>query len=67
MHVVVYEGEKWQAFLAFRDALRSSSELRDTYEALKKEYIAQYDGNIVGYTEHKEAFVKRVVEEGMSK
>ena len=64
IHLVVYQGDKWQAFQIFRDALQQSAALRAAYEALKKDYIAKFDGNIVGYTEHKEAFVKRIVQEG---
>ena len=67
IHLVTYEGEKWQDFTIFRDELRALATLRAEYEALKKAYIAKFDGNIVGYTEHKEAFVKRVVQEGKDK
>jgi len=59
VHVVKYAGEQWFRSLHFRDRLRSSSDLRREYLALKRA-LADGAATRSDYTAGKAEFVERV-------
>jgi GrpB-like predicted nucleotidyltransferase (UPF0157 family) len=61
VHVVRYGAGAWHRALAFRDALRADTALRDAYAALKRELAQSYSTERSRYTELKSAFVERVL------
>ncbi len=63
LHLAPMGSRLWQERLAFRDALRGQSELRDEYQALKRRLAAEHPNDREAYTEGKSAFVSRVVSE----
>jgi GrpB-like predicted nucleotidyltransferase (UPF0157 family) len=50
--------------LAFRDALRSSKDLRDRYSALKRSLAGAYKNNRSDYTRAKTAFITSTIGKG---
>jgi GrpB-like predicted nucleotidyltransferase (UPF0157 family) len=58
LHVVVHEGAVWRDHLAFRDALRASSELATRYAELKSQLAANHIGDREAYTEAKAEFIR---------
>lgn len=62
LHLVPLGSRLWQERLAFREALRSSAELRAEYEALKRELAARFRTDRDAYTEAKTPFVRRVLD-----
>ncbi|NAZ83762.1 GrpB family protein [Kineococcus sp. R8] len=61
VHVVVIDGPRWQAYLRFRDSLRADPALRAEYEALKRALATSHTADRYTYTQHKTAFVQRVL------
>jgi GrpB-like predicted nucleotidyltransferase (UPF0157 family) len=61
VHVVCYGGGAWQRALAFRDALRGDTAVRDAYAALKGELARRYGGERSDYTAAKSAFIEHVL------
>lgn len=61
VHAVERGSEFWSAHLAFRDALRSDSELASAYERLKRDLAVQFGFDRAGYTEAKSAFIQAVL------
>ncbi|WP_172643582.1 GrpB family protein [Sporosarcina sp. D27] len=61
IHLVEYDGQKWNDFLSFRDQLNNSESLAKEYEALKLSYLLTGNGDMNDYTLYKEEFVKRIV------
>lgn len=62
IHLVEYEGQKWNDLLSFRDHLNASESLAKDYEALKLSYLLKGNRDMNDYTRYKEAFVRRIVE-----
>jgi GrpB-like predicted nucleotidyltransferase (UPF0157 family) len=61
VHVVRHGGDAWTRALAFRDALRADSVLRDRYASLKRELVQRYRDDRSRYTAAKGAFIERVL------
>ncbi|WP_172370372.1 GrpB family protein [Sporosarcina jiandibaonis] len=61
IHMVDYQGAKWNDLILFRDKLNSSVELRKEYEELKANFIQNETGNMDDYTNYKESFILRVL------
>jgi GrpB-like predicted nucleotidyltransferase (UPF0157 family) len=61
LHLVPFGSSLWHDRLAFRDALRGSSELAAKYAALKQALAAKYELEREAYTEAKGPFVDRVL------
>jgi GrpB-like predicted nucleotidyltransferase (UPF0157 family)/pimeloyl-ACP methyl ester carboxylesterase len=59
--VVAHAGGRWQATVAFRDALRADPALRDAYAALKRELAFRHRHEREAYTEAKSAFIAAAV------
>jgi GrpB-like predicted nucleotidyltransferase (UPF0157 family) len=64
-HLQVVEGEHphARALLAFRDALRADAGLRREYASLKEQLAAQHRDSRNAYTNAKDAFVQRVLQQ----
>ncbi|MGG0642999.1 GrpB family protein [Sporosarcina gallistercoris] len=62
IHLVKYEGQKWNDLLSFRDHLNASESLAKEYERLKLSYLSKGNGDMNDYTRFKEDFVRRIVE-----
>jgi len=60
-HFVVHEGALWNGYITFRDALRSSDEVRDRYEKLKRELAEKFHDQRERYTASKTDFVNEVL------
>lgn len=61
LHVVEYGGEQWRDYVRFRDLLRSSSEARDRYEAVKLTLIEEHRDDRKAYTDGKSAVVRSLL------
>jgi GrpB-like predicted nucleotidyltransferase (UPF0157 family) len=61
IHLVEYQGEKWNDLISFRDKLNSSAELRKEYEELKVKFIQHEAGDMDDYTNYKERFILGVL------
>lgn len=61
LHVVEYGGEQWRNYVRFRDLLRSSSEARDRYEAVKVTLIEEHRDDRKAYTGGKSAVVRSLL------
>jgi len=62
LHVVPAGSARWSDYLAFRDTLRARPELREEYQALKRQLLARHGDNRTAYTEGKSALVRRVID-----
>ncbi|MEG0384579.1 MAG: GrpB family protein [Solibacillus sp.] len=62
IHIVQYEGEKWQQLLFFRDFLRSNEEAKKQYEQLKESFFQTNLNGINSYTNYKEQYVQSIIE-----
>ncbi|WP_042477506.1 GrpB family protein [Bacillus ndiopicus] len=63
IHLVQYEGQKWQELLFFRDYLRANEEMREQYEQLKISFFETGLKGIMAYTDYKEDFVRTILAE----
>jgi len=61
LHVVEMGSWQWTKHLAFRDALRVDTVLRDEYENLKCELAVRFQNDSEAYSEAKGDFVERVL------
>lgn len=61
VHGVPIGGARWNAYIAFRDALRADAALRAEYEALKRTNAAEFQGDVLGYSEAKSEFVRNAI------
>jgi GrpB-like predicted nucleotidyltransferase (UPF0157 family) len=61
LHLTQPGSALWRERLAFRDALRADSAVRDEYQALKRRLATENEDDLAGYTSHKRAFVARVL------
>ena len=62
LHVVRADDPQWRAYLAFRDALAQSGELRAQYATLKSELATRYRDDRQAYTDAKSAFIRQVLD-----
>ncbi|MBT2682816.1 GrpB family protein [Bacillus sp. ISL-37] len=61
IHLVEYKEELWNNLVFFRDYLNSNEDARLEYLKVKKDYIVKSSTGVNEYTDHKEAFVKRIL------
>ncbi len=61
VHVVEINDPQWNNYLSFRDALRTSKELRDNYMSIKQEFKKQFGNNRKAYTSGKNKFITEVL------
>ncbi len=61
LHLVPVGSARYLDELAFRDALRSDPTLAEQYAALKHDLAARFRSDRNGYTQHKTAFVQKVL------
>ena len=61
VHVVEVDGQQWRRYLAFRDGLRVSEELRRQYGRLKADIAKRYADDRDGYSRAKFDWVLRTV------
>lgn len=64
LHAVEFGSRFWCEHLAFRDALRSHSDLRVRYEKLKRALAVKYKRDKAAYTTAKGAFIQSVLAGG---
>lgn len=62
IHLVNFNGELWNNLIFFRDYLNSNENAKREYEKLKLDFTRQSTQGVNEYTEHKEAFVKKIFE-----
>jgi GrpB-like predicted nucleotidyltransferase (UPF0157 family) len=62
VHAVVRGGDLWHDHLAFRDALRTDTDLRDRYQALKLDLAHRCAHDKSAYTEAKGPFIRGTIE-----
>lgn len=62
LHVCEYQGTEWSEKLLFRDYLRSHPQAAEEYARLKKELAERFKFNRPAYTEHKEPFIREIIE-----
>ena len=62
LYVVTADAVELRRHLAFRNALRADSALRNAYSDLKKTIAARCAGDRQAYTEAKSAFIKKAIE-----
>jgi GrpB-like predicted nucleotidyltransferase (UPF0157 family) len=63
VHVVRYGSAAWHRALAFRDALRGDTRLREAYAVLKRELAQLHGLDRSRYTEEKGAFIDHVLQD----
>lgn len=61
LHVVVFGGPTWRKHLAFRDRLRSSPALAQSYARLKSELAIRFEHDREAYTDAKSEFIASVL------
>lgn len=61
LHMVPHDGDRWRAYLAFRDHLRANPDAARGYERLKRDNARTYVRDRLGYTEAKSEFVQGIV------
>ena len=62
LHLVTIDDPQWANYLRFRDSLRADVALRSEYASLKRKLRERFAGDRQGYTEAKDAFIRRVLE-----
>jgi GrpB-like predicted nucleotidyltransferase (UPF0157 family) len=63
LHLVPLGSQRYVQELAFRDRLRTNSEIAQKYGNLKKELATRFVNDREGYTEAKTDFIRRVLEQ----
>jgi GrpB-like predicted nucleotidyltransferase (UPF0157 family) len=61
LHIVVFEGELWDGYVRFRDALRKRPDLAQEYEFLKRDLALKFRDQRERYTASKSGFVAKVL------
>lgn len=59
IHVVIYNGERWNEFIKFRETLTNNPEIRKQYEDLKVRLLREYADNREKYTAMKAEFIQK--------
>ena len=57
LHLVAADSQQWKNYLGFRDALRSSEQLRRAYSGLKERLAAEFPHDRLSYQEGKSRFI----------
>ncbi|WP_269522810.1 GrpB family protein [Coraliomargarita parva] len=63
LHAVLNGSPRWQNYLYFRDRLRASPELRQTYARLKQNGAQAYPDDRQAYTDSKHAWIQAMLDE----
>ena len=63
IHLVKYQQQLWKNLIFFRDYLNENEEARRQYLNIKEEFLNNKSEGIIEYTDFKEAFVKRIINE----
>lgn len=66
IHILVKDTHHWTRHIAFRDFLRTSPEIRNSYEQLKLELSLQEFNNHLEYNKAKNDFVKEVEQQALN-
>ena len=61
LHLVVHDSEAWRDRVAFNRLLHEDPDLRQRYEALKRELVARHADDREAYTEGKSAFIRAAI------
>ena len=61
LHMGPAGGEKWTAYLRFRDRLRADPELKDRYAAVKRDLAIRYADDRPAYTAGKAAVIREIL------
>ena len=61
LHLVEHGGVQWRNYLRFRDLLRTSSEARDLYEAVKLALVEEHGHDRKAYTDGKSTVVGSLI------
>lgn len=61
IHLTEYKGTFWKDFIYFRDYLNAHPAARKEYEKTKTTFAVDNSEGIVEYTDSKEAFVRRIL------
>ncbi len=61
LHIVTIDDPQWANYLRFRDRLRADVALRTEYACLKRRLQGRFGCDRQGYTEAKDAFIRRVL------
>lgn len=62
IYFVLFEGERWNEFILFRDYLNKHPECAKKYEELKLLLAKKFENNVHNYTEGKAEFISDVLE-----
>ncbi len=62
LHLVPTDSSRYRAELAFRDYLRSHSDVANDYAALKRRLATKFDDDREAYTNAKGDFVRKVID-----
>src|SRR6266404_751998 len=63
VHVVLIESDRWRDYLKFRNTLLANSPTRVAYADLKRQAAENHAGCRAAYTEAKDAWIRRVMNE----
>ncbi len=62
LHVCEFQGKEWNEKLLFRDYLRNRPQAAEEYAQLKSELAVKYKFDRPAYTEHKEPFIRKIIQ-----
>lgn len=60
LHLVPHDGERWRAYVRFRDYLRAHPDAVIEYAAVKRDLAIEFGRDRLGYTEAKSDFIMNV-------
>ena len=61
IHLVLESDQRWKDYIAFRDQLNASPELRNQYSSLKQNLAAKYPNDRGKYTAAKHDFISKIL------
>ncbi len=61
LHIVEQADSQWRDYIAFRDALRRDSKLRQWYSSLKRRLAERFPDDRKSYTDAKNRFIQEVL------
>jgi GrpB-like predicted nucleotidyltransferase (UPF0157 family) len=66
LHICEFQGKEWNEKLLFRDYLRKHPQAAEEYAQLKSELAVKYKFDRPAYTEHKEPFIRKIIQRAKS-
>ncbi|XXM73102.1 GrpB family protein [Lysinibacillus sphaericus] len=63
LHICEFQGKEWYEKLLFRDYLRNHPQAAKEYAQLKSELAVKFKFDRPAYTERKEPFIRKIIEE----